>query len=165
LQEKKEIESLLTLDDYLRAYGRDDYFFDKSTTNDFGCLFEIALGEALRNFCDEVFRSVRFKSFSHVELDLIFRLGNQVGIAEAKTEKEPDKSTIDQLNSPTHREFLGTYTKKFLFLSNKLGSGNKALADAYRISVVELDGNLANGQLSVNDFNLLKASVTKALGS
>lgn len=165
LEEKKEIESLLTLDDYLRAYGRDDYYFDRSVTNTAGYLFEIALYEALRKFCDEVYRSVRFRSFWHVELDLIFRLGNQVGIAEAKTEKEPNKSTIDQINSPTHREFLGTYTRKFLFLSNKLGSDNKSLADAYRISVVELGGDLQGGRLSDDAFKSLKDTVTKVLGS
>jgi hypothetical protein len=165
LQEKKEIENLLMLDDYLRAYGRDDYFFDKSSMKGFGFLFETALYEALRKFCNEVFRNVRFKSFNHVELDLVFRIGNQVGIAEAKTEKEPKKDSIDQINSPTHREFLGTYTKKFLFLSSKLGSGNKALADAYKISVVELKEKLIGGKLSDDDFKLMKEKVTEVLGS
>lgn len=119
----------------------------------------------MREFCNQVFRNVRFRSFSHVELDLVFRIGNQVGIAEAKTEKEPKKDSIDQINSPTHREFLGTYTKKFLFLSNEFGSGNKALADAYKISVVELKENLTGGELSADDFELLKERVTKILGS
>lgn len=166
LQEKKEIGSLLTLDDYLRAYGRSDYFFDKTIKTNFGYTFEMAIFEALINFCDEKpFRNVRFKSFSQVELDLIFRIGNQVGVAEVKTEKGPKKDSIDQINSPTHREFLGTYTKKFLILHNELGSGNKALADAYNISVVELKENLTDGKLSDIDFKLLKERVMKVLGS
>ncbi|HSK70437.1 MAG TPA: DUF1887 family CARF protein [Pyrinomonadaceae bacterium] len=166
LWQREEIKSLLTLDDYLRAYGRDDYFFDKTIKNDFGELFETAVFEALKIFCDETpFRNVRFKSFSHVELDLVFRIGNQVGVAEVKTGKEPNKTSIDQLNSPTHREFLGTYTKKFLILHNELGSGNKKLTEAYRISVIELKDSLIDGNLSQGDFDLLKERITKVLGS
>ena len=47
-----------------------------------------------------------------MEIDLIFRCGNSIGIAELKTGKSAtEKEGIDQLNAACAREYLGTYTK------------------------------------------------------
>lgn len=164
---REELKSFLTIDDFLKVYGRDDYF--RKTNNNqhqAGEIFENAVCEALAEICDEVKQSVSFRSFPHVELDLVFRIGNQIGIAEAKTGIEAGKkSSIDQLNSPTHREFLGTYTKKFLFLQGTISSNNQKLIEAYRINALEINEPLLNGKLAGSDFHLLKEKVTKSLKS
>lgn len=162
-----EIGSLLTIVNFLKVHGRGD-FFKKINNNQHqpGEIFENALCKALMEICDEVKQGISFRSFPHVELDFIFRIGNQIGIAEAKTGKEPGKkSSIDQLNSSTHREFLGTYTKKFLFLQGTISSNNKKLSDAYRINVLEIKEPLLNEKLSSADFDLLKEKVNKILKS
>lgn len=164
---REELKSLLTIDDFLKVYGRSDYF--RKTNNNqhqAGEIFENALCEALAEICDEVKQSISFRAFPHVELDLVFRISNQIGIAEAKTGIEAGKkSSIDQLNSPTHREFLGTYTKKFLFLQGTISSNNQKLIEAYRINALEINKSLLDEKLVGSDFQLLKEKVTKSLKS
>lgn len=167
LLRREEIGSILTIEDFLKVYGRGD-FFKKSNNNQHqhGAIFENAVSDTLSKICDEVKQSVSFKTFPHVELDLVFRIGNQIGIGEAKTGIEAGKkSSIDQLNSPTHREFLGIYTKKFLFLQGTVSRDNQKLIDAYRIKALEINKPLTNGKLSLADFELLKEEVTKSLKS
>lgn len=167
LMGRQEISPLLSIDDFLRCHGLGDYRLPKANTKaDFGSEFEIAVYRALSSVCDEVIGGLRFLRFPHVELDFIFRIGNQIGIGEAKTGVEAGKkNSIDQLNSATHREFLGTYTRKFLFLNGRLTPNNRKLIDAYRINAVELNQPLENGELSANDGKKVAERILKSLSS
>lgn len=167
LHGRQEISPLLSIDDFLRCHGLGDYKLTYSNSqNDFGGEFETAVFRALKSVCDEVVQGIRFLRFPHVELDFIFRIGNQIGIGEAKTGVEAGKkNSIDQLNSATHREFLGTYTRKFLFMNGRLTPNNRKLIDAYRINAVELNEPLVKGSLGKSDRKKLAERISKSLSS
>ncbi len=156
------VHDLLSINDYLSIHGLGAYT-QKVGSND----FEDAVATKLRTEGLEVLSDVRFTAFPALELDLVIRLGNQFGIAELKTgDAATKKESIDQLNSATAREFLGTYTKRFLIIDREYGArGNNAeLARAYNINVIALTDPLYNGQLSASDQQKLVETVKKALG-
>lgn len=153
---------LLSIDDYLNIHGLGDYT-QKIKSND----FEIAVAETLRREGFDLLPDVSFTKFPNLELDLVVRLNNQFGVAELKTGgNAPKKETIDQLNSVTAREFLGTYAKRFLIIDREYGvrwNNNELLARAYNINVISLTDRLQEGQLSLSDQQKLVEAVKKAL--
>lgn len=157
---KEEAAVTLSIGDYLSAHGLGNFRMGH-TSND----FEGAVACALRPHVSEVVTSVRASALKSLEIDLIVRCGNQFGIAELKTGAEASKKyPIDQLNAATGREFLGTYTRRFLIIDRLLPRENRDLASAYRIEVIELCDRLASGSLSPEDGRRLVEAVTSALG-
>lgn len=100
-----------------------------------------------------------------MEIDLIFRCGNQVGIAELKTGKVAlSKEGLDQLNAACAREYLGIYTKKFLIIDGEYPANNKELAQAWNINIIELTGSKDKGYVVDADKERLVRAVTGVLG-
>lgn len=152
----QEIPALLTLDLFLRAHlGQYQEAPPRHKA-------EETVLDALRESLDECKTSVTHGGA--LEIDLVLRCGNQVGIAEVKTGKKArSKDGIDQLTTAAEQRYLGTYTRKYLILDRKLGPNNRDLAEAHRIAVVELP-SLQKGDLSKQDSATLLNTVLPSLG-
>lgn len=137
------LPTLLTLEQYLRAF-LPDYKLDTQQTS--GKAFEDAIAHALEADGLEVLQGIRpAKVGDQIEIDLAFRLGNQVGIAEVKlgdTEGDSIKKGLDQLKMAGGPEYLGTYTVQFLItgrpLKAELNRQMKTLAGTRNVTMIEL---------------------------
>lgn len=145
-QPPETLPSLLNLDQYLHAhlpgYREEGFHTDEDGQISIGGQFEKALYQALESELDEVKAGVRPEGVAdQLEIDLIVRLGNQVGIIEAKTGPHPrPKTGVDQLTTAGSRKYLGTYTHRFLVLGSPLHRKVKTLATENDIHVIELPG-------------------------
>lgn len=156
LQERIILDELLTIGDYLSAHGLGNYQRRSETDQ-----FQQIVFQALQPHVSEILPGV---SVGALEIDLLIRCGNQVGVAEVKSGKAAErKNSIDQLSTASQREFLGTYTKRFLILSRLLGTNNRALAEAHGHIIIELLDDHSGG-LSKKDQTRLVETVTRALG-
>jgi hypothetical protein len=163
LEKVDDLPDLITIDDYLRAFVS-DYQLTGFAKEEAGGLFERAIYEALEPIMDEIYAGVRL--MGALEIDLVVRCGNQVGIVEAKTGSGVKKG-IDQLNTAGGREYLGTYTRKMLVSDQSWDhtrSNLKELAEARRIEVIELPSYAASRQISTDDVEHLRRAVCKQLG-
>jgi hypothetical protein len=73
-----------------------------------------------------------------IEIDLVVRIGNNVGLVEAKT--WVNKAGIDQLDTAGNSVYLGKHATKFLVTSRYLPRAHKTLASSQHTHVVELPG-------------------------
>lgn len=153
-QQQEEIRETLRLDDYLRAY------VGSYTTEELRNPFE---QEVYRVLCGidgiEILTSVRLRAA--LEVDFIIRLGNQVGVVEAKT--KGGKAGIDQIQAVADQRYLGTYVSKFLVSGSIVDQNNKDLAKAYKIEVIELTSFTINNSLSESDKEELKRRIIEKL--
>jgi len=161
----ERVPDLLDIDTYLRAHVQ-DYQETGFAKGEDGRRFEEAIYAVLQPpVVDEVKVGVKFLGV--VDLDLVVRCGNQVGIIEAKAGKGA-KTGIDQLSTAGEQRYLGTYTGKFLILGkrwNPTETNLRRLADVQRVTVIELPGyDAATGQLSPEDQALLAQTVCRQLG-
>jgi hypothetical protein len=148
LEKKGLIGELLNIDDYLRAHGL--AYSQQETKN----LFERFVFDALRPHVSEIVPGVAVDT---LEIDLVIRCQNQVGVAEVKSGKAAErKSGIDQLSTASHREFLGTYTKRLLIVDRSLGTNNQRLAEAHGINVIRLSGDHRTGLSGEESKHLVK---------
>ncbi len=143
------LPSLLTLDDYLRAhvdgYQKSDQGGDPLENAVCQVLSPPNVDEALRNIKPQGVKD-------QIEIDLLIRIGNQVGVIEVKTGGEGSgKKAIDQLTTAAAREYLGTYAVRFLVTQQAREDRYKALAQALRVEVVELREYDGSGRLTEND--------------
>ena len=164
----RELPVLISADDYLRAhvsnYACTGFSQDsgKLTT---GGLFEKAVADALTGQVDEVLIGVHPDEVAgNIDIDFVIRCGNQVGIAEAKANKA-SKDGLDQLAMAGGREYLGTYTSKFLIVGNTIGPSLKQLAEARGIQVIELPSYAATGIVAPAEARQLVDAVRKRLGA
>jgi len=138
----EEAASLITVDDYLRAHlGKYDTGAKPGAQDEeqAGKWFEDLVARELRgwSYLDEVIANVRYGEA--LELDLVLRKGNQVGVAELKSGTEAyHKKGIDQLSTATEQRYLGTYTRRFLIIDRPLGPDLRDLAEQHRIRVIQL---------------------------
>lgn len=154
---RKMRDDLITIDDYLKTQLGDYHRWNN--WND----FEQSAYETLNPHVTEITHSIR--RGGSLEIDLIFRCGNSIGIAELKTGKSAtEKEGIDQLNAACAREYLGTYTKKFLIIDRKYPPNNKELARAWNINVIELMESKDKGYVVDADKEKLVRAVTGVLG-
>ncbi|MBE7557389.1 MAG: hypothetical protein HS126_40645 [Anaerolineales bacterium] len=103
-----------------------------------------------------------------MDIDLVVRIGNQVGIIEAKTGgKGRKKEGIDQLNTAGGRAYLGTYTKKFLIVDSswEILSNLSDLAKVRDIVVIELPSYGETKQLADADRERLIQTIRTNLGA
>jgi len=160
LKHHLEVAELISIDDHLKAYGHGDYIVCFKEN-----VFEEVVFDTLKPKLSEIIRGVHIGGA--LDIDLVFRCGNQIGVAELKTRMDPEsdkwKQAIDQLNTASQREFLGTYVKRFLIINGKLGHNNRELAKAHRITVIE---NLPfdSGSFSDEDCIRLVQEVKKSMG-
>ena len=144
-QSDTRLPTLLTASEYLSAHvGRFDVtgpHHDKETGKlSSGGRYEQAVAEALDPLCDEVLVGIRpHVAGRQIDLDLVIRCGNHVGVAEVKMggTAERKKAGLDQLAQATEPTVLGSHTKRFLIAKNPLNRGLKDLAQSRRIRVVE----------------------------
>ncbi len=157
------LPALITIDDYICAYVG-DYHVTGFARNETGGLFERAIYEALGPVVDEIVAGVRLTLA--LEVDLVVRCENQVGIIEAKMGPGVKKG-IDQLNTAGGQRYLGTYTRKMLVSDqrwDKSRSNLRELAEARRVEVIELPSFCTSGRLSPEDVERLRRAVCGQLG-
>lgn len=160
LKRDEIIPTVITIDDYLTAHLG---VYQSYNANE---PFEQLLFEVLKNEMDEVMVAVK-NPRGTLDLDLVVRIGNQVGIIEAKTgNKARKKEGIDQLNTAGGRAYLGIYTKKFLIVDSsweKLTNLSE-LAIARNIMVIQLSSYGQKKLLSDDDKQHLIQTIKTALG-
>lgn len=152
-----EIPDAMTLDDYLRLY-LGNYGVEGPRDN-----FEKLIYEFLQSTSKlaEVISSVRPQATPNLEMDLVFRLGNQVGVAEVK--ESASKKAIDQVNSAAEQRHLGTYVKKFIISGKPMDQNNRVLAAEYGIHVIELE-EYNKSDISPRDRERLLGKIVQKMG-
>jgi hypothetical protein len=143
LQEDVALPPLITIADYLNAHAPgfevDGVSRDHRGRVDAGGQFESSIFRVLEPHVHEIMSGVRPGSVAHqIEIDLVIRCGNNVGLVEAKT--GVNKAGIDQLDTAGNPIYLGRYAHKFLVTGRYLPRAHKALALAQGIHVVEMPG-------------------------
>ena len=146
-QAEEVIQENFTLKEYLalhlKDYKEEGYHKNEQGKLDDGGRFEQAVGETLKREGFEVLAGIRpAGEGDQLEIDLAFRLQNQVGIAEIKLgdkKEEGPKKGIDQLALATQREYIGTYAHRFLITARSISSELKKLAYAHGIVIISLD--------------------------
>ncbi len=154
---------LLSLDAYLRAHWEHGYI-EGGAADNAGGDFERAVSRALNGWVDEVKTGVKPQSFAdQVEIDLVVRCGNQVGLIEVKTGGQGSgKHAVDQLTTAAARELSGTYTARFLVTGGERRSEFKAIANEVDIEVIELWG-YRGGRLDQHSVSLLRQRLAARL--
>lgn len=160
------IPTLLDIKTYLNAYLPG--FSTEPYTANSGAMFEQAVAQSLQKRGFEIATNVRPNGVGEkIEIDLVIRAGNQVGIAEVKlgdSRDEAPKKAVDQLNTAGEQKYLGTYTAKFLITARKPRSGIMALAHAHRITVIVLNYRDGAPSLTLPEANKLGDAVRDVLG-
>lgn len=168
VSETSIIPALLTNNDYIYAHVGEYQClgFYHETSDVLGRQFERQVHDTLLPHVDEI--TVGVKPIGELDIDLVVRCGNQVGLVEVKSGKNTRKG-IDQLNTAGRREYFGTYTERFL-VSNFDWSerGNQQeLADKAgdTIHIIELKSFSAqNPTISAEDAQILINVIRRALG-
>lgn len=149
LLESRVLPSLVDLVTYIRAHVGG--YQERGPSSPPGGTFERAVADALKPWMDEILVGVKIGGA--LDLDLVVRCENQVGVVEAKAGKIK-KEGIDQLNTAAGREYLGTYTQKILVQDrpwDHTTSSLLELARARNIEVVSVPSFAKTGQISTKD--------------
>ncbi len=142
----QKLPELISAADYLNAHlpGFDETGCSRDEKGHLtiGGRFEQAVYDALKDDF-EVLAGVRPKGVANqIEIDLVIRRGNRVGIAEVKLgggDARP-KQGIDQLSTAGGRVYLGTYTSKFLITGSRPAPSIKRLASERGVTIIPLPG-------------------------
>jgi hypothetical protein len=111
---------------------------------------------------DEILAGVRPKGVQNqIEIDLIIRRGNEVGIIEAKT--GVNKAGIDQLSTAGAEDYLGEYLTKFLITGRRLTPAIRALAQAQQVRIIELPGYDFHRGIPDNERNFMLQVIRTAM--
>lgn len=163
----EEVSGVITIEDYLMAHIDDRPSRNNPPSPEakrLGELFEEAIEDTLREVVDEL--ESRLCWPSKLELDLVVRIGNQVGIVQAKTGRAAQgRDGLDELQILT-REHFGTYTKKILLINQRWDerSPMRDLAKAWGITLIELPSFTEDHpSLSEEDRKRLQSEVRRAL--
>jgi len=165
-EEDVVLPELITIADYLNAHAPgfevDGFSRDHRGRIDAGGEFESSIFRALESHVDEIMGGVRPGAVAHqIEIDLVIRCGNNVGLVEAKT--GVNKAGIDQLDTAGNPSYLGRYARKFLVTGRYLPRTHKALALAQDIHVVELPGYTVHHGIPDQEQRRLVQTVRMAL--
>jgi hypothetical protein len=97
-----------------------------------------------------------------VEIDLVFRHGNQFGLMEVKL--KAGKRAIDQLVTVASQTYLGTHVKRFVASTKPLEINNQNLAIAHVVTPIILS-HFDVGQRELDDIDrgVLTAAVLTRL--
>lgn len=157
LEKQEELLETICLNDYLRTQIG-DYTSDRPRNK-----FEEKVYQTLQEITDlEILTSVRPQGLEALEVDFVIRLGNQVGVIEAKTKGA--KSGIDQIQAVAEQRYLGTYVAKFLVSGERIDPNNRELAKAYHIELIELPSYGKTEDLNEEDKEELKQRIRERLG-
>lgn len=160
------LPALFTLEDYLNAhlpgFHLDSFSKDARGSIDEGGEFEQTIYQALKASVDEILAGLRPAGVAdQVEIDLVVRRGNSVGLIEAKTGVK--KAGIDQLNTAGNPLFMGMHAAKFLITGRMLPRAHKTLATAQQIHVIELPGYYPGRGLPQRERQLLRQQIERVL--
>lgn len=156
LDRREEISEVITIREYLQVHGFWECEPRKPREN-----FEREIAEVLRGCVSCIWCSVELGS---IEIDIIVRINNTIGVIQAKTGKKAERiDGIYNLNTVAKSEFLGSRTKRFLITSRPLGTNNKRLAEQQGIKIIELLSYESKGTLSDSDKELLRKEVVGEL--
>ncbi len=160
------LPELITIADYLNCYlpgfREDGFSRDARGKVDIGGRFEQSVYQTLARHLDEIMAGVRPEGVAQqIEIDLIVRQGNNVGIVEAKTGVK--KAGIDQLDTAGNPHYLGDYLVKLLVTGRYLPRAHKALASAQEVRVIELPGYSDRSGLPEHDQQHLVQTMHEAL--
>lgn len=143
-KEKSPLPELISAADYLHAhlpgFREEGFSRDDRGNLTIGGRFEQAVCHALQGHF-EVLSGVRPQGVAdQIDIDLVVRFGNQVGIAEVKLGGGVDrpKQGIDQLSTAGGRVYLGTYTSKFLITAALPATSIKRLATERQVTIIPL---------------------------
>jgi len=168
LDKDEQLPTLITIADYLRAHVPD--FNEEGVSRDHGGHidsgghFEATLRRVLEPEIDEVLSGVRPAGVGEqIEIDLMVRCGNNVGIVEAKT--GANKQGIDQLDTAGNPTYMGRHTQKFLITGRYLSRAHKSLAMAQLIHVIELPGYVHGKGLPIKEANRLVQTIQRTLSA
>ena len=166
LESDEALPELISIGDYFRAHllGYDVGGAAKDDRGhvDIGGRFEETIYRTLEPHVDEVLAGVRPAGVAdQIEIDLVVRRGNRVGIVEAKTGAK--KQGIDQLDTAGSAHYLGDHVMKFLITGRYLSRAHKMLAVAEEIRVVELPGYRDHGRLPDQEERRLVDTIVWAL--
>lgn len=157
-KEGTPLPPLITAADYLHAhlpgFRSEGFSRDRAGNLTDGGVFEQAVYDALLPHVDEVLAGVRPEGVANqIEMDLVIRVGNQVGVAEVKLGggEERPKQGIDQLSTATSCEYLGIYTARFLITANPLAASILRLAKEKQVNVIALQGYRLDAALTPGD--------------
>lgn len=170
----EEIGEVITIADYLHAHLSDceikGPLVGKLEKMDAGHQFERALYDALKPRLSEVAARVIPTSpgidegHHQIEIDLVVRVGNQVGIVEAKVGGNIGKDGLDQLKMACEPTFLGTYTAQFLIAAaDRLKGKNEQLARERRIKVIFTPEYTPGAPLSAVDADRVAGEIRRRL--
>lgn len=144
-REKTIMPPLITTADYLNAhlpgFRETGFSTDDNGQINAGGLFERAVYNALKQRGIDVLAGVRPDNVSdQIDIDLVFRIDNQVGIAELKLGGgESGKRGLDQLKMAGERIYLGTYTAQFIIVAApRLYGRASSLANQRGVTVITL---------------------------
>jgi hypothetical protein len=166
LHEDVTLPTLITIADYLKAhvpgFDEDGFSKDRRGRIDFGGRFEERIYRTLAPHVDEVLAGVRPAGVKNqIEIDLVVRKGNRVGIVEAKTGVK--KAGIDQLDTAGNPRYLGEHIIKMLITGSYLPRAHKSLAFAQEIRVIELPSYEDRRGISPKDQQWLVSQVLEGL--
>jgi hypothetical protein len=166
IQTKQEtLPVLITAADYLDAHLPGFREGGVSQDPSGGGSFETTVKRTLESQQFEVLAGVRPQGVAdQIEIDLVIRAQNQVGIAEVKLGgDEKPKQGIDQLSTAGSREYLGTYTAKFLIVAGQLKAEVRTLAYEKQVTVIELPAYRQGRPLPKQDVDRLHHTVREKL--
>lgn len=149
LVEDITVPGIISIREYVQAHA--GTFMEEDYPKNEGGLFEEAVCDVLKDHVDEIAHSVKIGGA--LDIDIIPRIGNRVGVVEAKKGSVVKKG-IDQLNTAAGREYFGIYTSKFLVMGeswNQTHSNLRELAEARNITVIELPSYGQCGVISPED--------------
>lgn len=145
LREQTAMPSLITTAEYLKAHlpGFEERGFSKDEHGNLteGGMFEKAIHDALKQRGFDALAGVRPAGVEdQIEIDLVFRVDNQVGIAEIKLGGgESGKRGLDQLKMAGEQAYLGTYTAQFMIVAApRLYGRAQGLAARRGVTVITL---------------------------
>mgnify|MGYP001381101264 CR=1 FL=1 len=161
LKETFQISSIINLDEYIKIHVGE---YKRKDEHNY---YEQLIISCIKDKVDEMISNIYLEEA--LEVDLIFRIGNRIGIAEIKTKnKATKKEGIDQLSTAGGREYFGTYTKKFLIVDREYPENNKDLAVVRDIKVIELKnspGDTEDAKIDENDKELLVNTILEEMNA
>lgn len=158
------VPPLLTLSQYLYAhlpgFTEEGPHRNEEVALSEGGKFEEAIAHVLSQQFDEVMVGVKPDGVAdQIDIDLLVRKGNQVGIIEAKTSGSyHPKRGIDQLTTAGSKDYLGAYTHRFYVLGSIPDNRIQVLARENNIQIIPLPG-YSHGKVVGNDRKRLIARI------
>lgn len=174
-QQQELLTTYLTLQDVLELHlgsqkderGKDAWKIDKSIDpKSLGQPFELAIEKTLHDHGYEVLRAVKGKN-NNLDIDVMIRFQNQIGIIEAKTGKDSPPAGLEGVKqlSTAMRYLGGIYTRQFLIINGEPSNDQRAMCDILRIHIISLPHykQSMKSTLSQEDIDILLTAVDKIM--